>query len=134
MIIHFGSWMKLSSRIGIAYLHVFARDLYVIGEIDNTQNIVTLEPVEEYYRFGAEAALTLDVTPIRWLSFKVDTSVIEPFEDYRNPIVVLDLDAAVRLSSIASISYSLRLNYDVSLIDKVQIDQYVQLRFSYKIY
>lgn len=130
----FGSWMKLSSRIGIAYLHVFARDLYVIGEIDNTQNIVTLEPVEEYYRFGAEAALTLDVTPIRWLSFKVDTSVIEPFEDYRNPIVVLDLDAAVRLSSIASISYSLRLNYDVSLIDKVQIDQYVQLRFSYKIY
>ena len=60
--------------------------------------------------------------------------MIEPFEDYRNPIVVLDLDAAVRLSSIASISYSLRLNYDVSLIDKVQIDQYVQLRFSYKIY
>ena len=66
-------------------------------------------------------------------TFKLPVNKIS-FEDYKNPVIDLDVDAAIRLSSIASLSYTLRVNYDVSLIDKVQIDQYVQLRFSYKIY
>ena len=60
--------------------------------------------------------------------------MIDPFNNMEAPIVDLDVDAAFRLSSIASLSYTLRLNYDISLIDEVQIDQYIQLRFSYKVY
>ena len=129
-----GSWLKFSSRIGIAYRRVIARDLFVVKWTDATSSILTLAPVDGSSQFGAEAAITLDLTPLRWFTLKTDLSIIEPFEDYKNPVIDLDVDAAIRLSSIASLSYTLRVNYDVSLIDKVQIDQYVQLRFSYKIY
>lgn len=129
-----GSWMKFSSRIGIAYRKVIARDLYVALSTDNETSTIRLLPVSDNAQFGAEAAITLDLTPLRWFTLKTDLSLIEPFDDYKNPVVDLDIDAAIRLSSIASLSYTLRLNYDVSLINAVQIDQYVQLRFSYKLY
>lgn len=129
-----GSWLKFSARVGIAYRRVFARDLYIVSATDIHTSTLWLSPVEGSSQFGAEAAVTFDLTPIRWFTLKTELSVIEPFYDYKNPIVDLDVDAAIRLSSIASLSYTLRLNYDISLIDEVQIDQYVQLRFSYKIY
>ena len=128
----FGAWFKMSSRIGAAYRNLIIRDLYIIGSDDD--DIITLIPVENTSQFGFEAALTIDLTPIQWFTLKVDATLLEPFNDWYNPIIDLDVDAAIRLSSIASLSYTLRLNYDVSLIDKVQIDQYIQLRFSYKIY
>lgn len=130
----FGFWLKLSARLGLAYRHVFTRDLYIVNEIDDDTQTITLNPVLSSSQFGAEAALTLDLTPIQWFTLKVDASLLEPFYNWRNPVVDIDVDAAIRLSSIASISYTLRLNYDIQMIDKVQIDQYVQLRISYKIY
>ena len=130
----FGAWFKMSSRIGVAYRHLIIRDLYIVVDSDDDENTVTIAPVENTSQSGAEAALTLDLTPIQWFSLKVDASVLEPFKNWKKPIVDLDVDAAIRLTSIASLSYTLRLNYDVSLIDKVQIDQYVQLRFSYRVY
>ncbi len=130
-----GSWFKLAARIGLAYRYVHVRDLYVANiEEEDDEDFVTLTPVDGTSQFGIEAAMTLELTPIQWFTLKVDTSVIEPFDNMKAPVVDLDLDAAIRLSSIASISYMLRLNYDISMIDKVQIDQYIQLRFSYKIY
>lgn len=129
-----GTWMKFSSRIGIAFRCVFARDLFVVKWTDANTSRLTLAPVEGNAQFGAEAAITLDLTPLRWFTLKTDLSIIEPFENYTNPVIDLNVDAAIRLSSIASLSYTLRVNYDISLIDKVQLDQYVQLRFSYKIY
>lgn len=129
-----GSWLKLNARIGIAFRKVFARDLYIISTVDNDENFVIVDPIDGTSQFGIEGAINLDITPIRWFTLKTDFSLIDPFDDYKNPVIDLDLDAAIRLSSIASISYTLRLNYDVSMIDKVQIDQYIQLRFSYKVF
>ena len=128
----FGAWFKMSSRLGVAYRNLIIRDLYIVDS--DADAVITLVPVDNTSQFGAEAALTIDLTPIQWFTLKVDASLLEPFNDWANPIIDLDVDAAIRLSSIASLSYTLRLNYDVSLIDKVQIDQYIQLRFSYKIY
>lgn len=130
----FGFWLKLSARLGLAYRHVFTRDLFIVSNIDDDTQTITLNPVFSSSQFGAEAALTLDLTPIQWFTLKVEASLLEPFDNWRYPVVDMDIDAAIRLSSIASISYTLRLNYDVQMIDKVQIDQYVQLRFSYKVY
>ena len=129
-----GSWFKLNARLGLAYRYVNTRDLYVVLETDNTDQIVTLQPVEDQSQFGAEAAVNFDLTPVQWFTLKTDFSVLEPFYDWKNPVVELDLDAAFRLSSIASLSYSLKLTYDAQMIDKVQLDQYVQLRFSYKVF
>ncbi len=128
----FGAWFKMSSRIGVAYRNLIIRDLYIVDS--DADAVITLVPVDNTSQFGIEGALTVDLTPIQWFTLKVDASLLEPFNDWYNPIIDLDVDAAIRLSSIASLSYTLRLNYDISLIDKVQIDQYIQLRFSYKIY
>ena len=127
-----GAWFKMSARVGVAYRNLIMRDLYIVDS--DADAVITLMPVDNTSQFGFEGALTIDLTPVQWFTLKVDTSVIEPFNDWYNPIIDLDVDAAIRLSSIASLSYALRLNYDISLIDKVQIDQYIQLRFSYKIY
>ncbi len=129
-----GSWFKINARLGLAYRNVFTRNLYVVSDIDEDEDIVTLSPVESQSQFGAEAAVLLDLTPVNWFTLKADFSVLEPFIGSYQPVVDLDLDAAIRLSSIASISYSLKLVYDVQMIDKVQLDQYVQLRFSYKVF
>lgn len=128
------AWFKFNARLGIAYRHVFARDLYIIDHIDDDTDTVIIDPVNDSSQFGVEGSVALEMTPLRWFSLKADVSVIDPFEDYANPVVDFNLDAAIRLSSIASISYNLRVNYDVSMIREVQVDQYVQLRFSYKIY
>ena len=79
-----GSWLKFSSRIGIAYRRVIARDLFVVKWTDATSSILTLAPVDGSSQFGAEAAITLDLTPLRWFTLKTDLSIIEPFEDYKN--------------------------------------------------
>lgn len=129
-----GSWLKLASRIGLAYRYVYTDDLYIVTEHNDEENYVNLSPVLSSSQFGIEAALTLDLTPLQWLTIKTEFSLIEPFDAWDDPVIDLDFDAAIRLSSIASLSYSLRLNYDTSMIDKVQLDQYIHLRFSYKIY
>ena len=128
-----GTWFTSSARIGAAYRHVFTRDLYVLFENELDDHIVTLDRVDSNAQIGFEAALSLDMTPIQWFTLKVDASLLEPFNHWKSPIFDLDVDAAFRLSSIASISYTLRLDYDPQLIDKVQLDQYIQLRFSYKV-
>lgn len=130
----FGSWLKLSSRLGIAYRHIFTRDLYVLRSVDGDNESFELHPVNDKASFGVEAALNLELTPIKWFTLKVSASILEPFMDLKAPVIDVDLDAAFRISSIASISYSLRMKYDRLLIDKLQADQYIQLRFSYKIY
>ncbi|MBQ9394714.1 MAG: hypothetical protein IJU23_04250 [Proteobacteria bacterium] len=128
-----GTWFKLAARLGLAYRYVYTHDLFVPA-INDDEKLVTLIPVDSSSQFGMEAAATLDLTPIKWFTLKVDAQLLEPFDNMKEPIVDLDVDAAFRLSSIASLSYTLRLNYDTSLIDKVQIDQFIQLRFSYKVY
>ncbi|MBQ1926195.1 MAG: hypothetical protein II180_08765 [Proteobacteria bacterium] len=130
----YGSWFKIAARLGLAYRYTNARDLFIVTDTNDSEKAVTLKQVFSSSQFGFEAATTLDLTPIQWFTLKLDASVIEPFNAWQNPIFDLKLDAAIRLSSIASLSYTLRLNYDISMIDKLQIDQYIQLRFSYKIY
>ena len=90
-------------------------------------------PLDGSSQFGIEAATTIDLTPIQWFTLKLDATMIDPFDNMKYPIVDFKLDAAIRLSSIASISYTLKLNYDVRIISEVQLDQFVQLRFSYKV-
>ena len=130
----FGSWLKLATRLGFAYRYVNTRDLYIVATFDDSEKEITLFPVNDLSQYGFEGAINFDLTPIRWFTLKVDASLLEPFNDWENPIVDLKLDAALRLSSIANLSYTFKLNYDVGMIDKVQIDQYIQLRFSYKLY
>lgn len=130
----FGYWFKFNARVGVAYRHVLTRDLFVVSDVDDDDRVATLKPVESQYQFGAEGAINFELNPVQWFTLKTDFSVLEPFVDYKKPVIDLDLDAAFRISSIASLSYSLKLVYDVQMIDKVQLDQYVQLRFSYKVF
>ncbi|MBR4986032.1 MAG: hypothetical protein IKY83_09875, partial [Proteobacteria bacterium] len=102
----YGSWFKIAARLGLAYRYVNARDLYIVADTDDTNRIITLKQIFSTSQFGLEAATTLDITPIQWFTLKIDASVIEPFNAWKHPIFDLDVDAAFRLSSIASLSYA----------------------------
>lgn len=127
-----GFWLQFSARLGIGFRQVFARDLYVV--LGSDAQSVRLGQVLDTRQFGVEAALNFDITPLYWLSFKIQANLLEPFKDWRSPFVDLRASTAIRISSIASISYTLRVIYDRHILDKAQIDQYVQLRFSYKVF
>ena len=127
-------WLRLNARLGIGYRHVFTRDLYVVTHTDEEESTVKISEIDDTEQFGVEAALRFDITPLHWLSFKIDASILEPFTDWKSPFVDMRGVVAIRLSSIASISYTLRMVYDLYILNKLQIDQFLQLRFSYKFF
>ncbi|MFA5624454.1 MAG: hypothetical protein WC966_05300 [Bradymonadales bacterium] len=128
-----GFWLQFSARLGIGYRKVFARDLFVVLGSDATSQTIRLGQVLDTQQFGIEAALNLDITPLHWLSFKIQANLLEPFTDWKAPYTDLRFSTAIRISSIASLSYMLRVVYEKQILNRAQIDQYVQLRFSYKI-
>ncbi len=127
-----GFWLKFTTRLGLGFRQVFARELYVVESLRS--GVAEIRQVDNVQQYGGEAAVILEVVPLHWLSFKADASFLVPFDDYTEPFIDLRASATLRLSSIASLIYTLRLKDDPSLIDKTQIDQTLILRFAYRLF
>lgn len=138
-----GTWLNISARLGFGGRQVFPRDLYVID--DDTSDPVLLSQRPPRTQFGFEAAIIAEVNITRWVLFKIDANLLDPFvslpnEDNRSvgqlladPVLDFRGTLALRLSSIASINYVIRVISDSAIQAKTQVDQSVLLRFAYKI-
>ena len=129
-----GNWMRFNARIGLAYRVLFARDLYIIRSHNYKTQTVTLAQLSNSRQFGIEMAAYFEILPLSWLSLKLETAMLEPFNDHKAPIIELKTNATIRLSNIASLVYTLKLDYEKRVTEKPQIDQLLQLRFSYKFF
>ncbi|OIP35757.1 MAG: hypothetical protein AUK47_16290 [Deltaproteobacteria bacterium CG2_30_63_29] len=126
----YGNLLQVNTRFGIGIRQVFARNVFIIETNSAETNI--LEKAD-FGQFGAEGAVVLEFNPTRWALLKLDTSLLAPFDDFSNPFLELRATLALRLSSIASLNYTVKIVDDPQLLDATQIDQTILLRFAYKL-
>ena len=127
----FGYWFNLDTRLGVGLRQVFARDLYVVDS--SSSDLVQIKQIEDANQIGAEAALILELSPTRWLLVKTDANLLAPFDDFSNPFLDFRGTITLRLSSIASLNYTIRVKDDPEILDETQVDQSLLLRFAYKV-
>lgn len=128
-----GFWFNFDARTGLGLRQVFARDSFVLDDDDDTPEI-ELRLLDDITQFGAEGALILEFNPFQWLQAKTDAEILVPFDDPDNLLLNFRGAVTLRLGSIASLNYTIRITEDRELIDATQIDQSVLLRFAYKIF
>ncbi|MDX9723649.1 MAG: hypothetical protein RBU37_23075 [Myxococcota bacterium] len=127
-----GYWLNVDLRLGVGARQLFARELY-IAEGTDADGYWVLRQVDDVGQVGAEGALILELSPIRWLQLKVDASTLLPFDDAAHPLLDLRASATLRLTSIASLNYTIRVQEDPRILSETQVDQAVLLRFAYKL-
>ncbi len=69
-----------------------------------------------------------------WISYSLELGLLEPFTDWENPVIDLDVTITLRLWSIASLNYLLRIRRDIVVAEDVQVDQAVLLRFAWNMF
>lgn len=125
-------WFDFKSRVGVGGRHVFARNLYIIDDFDDTPEL-DLFQVDDLTQFGAEMSLVLGVQLGRWVQLDAEFDMLLPFDDAEHPVVDFRTTIALRLASFATLNYTLRIQEDIQLTPDTQFDQAVLLRFAYKI-
>jgi len=127
-----GFWFSIDARTGLGIRQVFARDSFIVDD-DNATPELELRQLSDLTQFGAEAALILEFNPFQWLQLKTDSNLLLPFDTPEQPLFDFRGAITIRLGSIASLNYTIRVQEDRRLVDATQIDQSVLLRFAYKL-
>lgn len=125
-------WLNLSTRLGLGWRQVFRLGLFDI--VDSNSNPATLSQGDDLSQLGIELALVGQISITRWVLWKVEFDLFEPFDRPKDPFLQLDSTVALRLASFASLNYTVLLRDDPALRDELQVDQAVLLRFAYKIF
>ncbi len=127
-------WIDLDLRLGVGFQQLVARDLHVAADDPETaeREFRRLEPFT--HREGIEASIVAAGSLTGWLSYTLELGILEPFLDLENPVVALDAMLTIRLWSFASLNYLVRLRYDVAIVDDVQVNQAVLLRFAWNLF
>jgi len=128
-----GRTLSLATRIGVGGRHVFTRGLFILADDPETPEL-EVRQVADIDQFGAELALVAELNLGRWVVLKVDTSVLIPFSGAEETFVDLRGSAILRLTTFASLNYTLRVRHDPALSADTQLDHQVLLRFAYKLF
>lgn len=83
---------------------------------------------------GAEATLFLELAPLRWILTTAEFEIFVPFTNAKEPSFRLDLDVDLRLTSVVSVVYTLRLVQQPTISPELQQIHSVALRFSVAIF
>lgn len=128
-----GGHLSLATRLGVGGRHVFTRGLYVLDD-DPATAAFEVRQVADVTQYGAELALVTELTLGRWVVLKLDASALFPFEDYDQTVVDFRGAMVLRLTSFASLHYSVRLRDDPALSADTQADHALLLRLAYKLF
>jgi len=125
--------LSLATRFGVGGRHVFTRGLFILDDDPATAEL-DVRQIDDVTQFGAEAALVAELTLGRWIVLKLDTSALFPFERYDAAVVDFRGSAVLRLTSFASLNYTVRVKDDPALSADTQTDHAVLLRLAYKLF
>lgn len=128
-----GAWLKVAARVGVGGRHVFTRDLFVDGGSNSKSGTHIAQQVGDVTQFGPELSLVAELNLTRWVTFKLDTDLLTPFDELDQPIIDFRGSVGLRLTSFASINYTARIKEDRKLSPDTQFDNQVLLRFAYKV-
>jgi hypothetical protein len=128
-----GNFLKVNTRAGLGMRQFFALGLFVEDNDLSTEIERVFSEVEDITQFGIEGALILELNAGRWIQLQSTLSLLAPFDAFDQPVVDFRGNLALRLTSVFSINYTLRVIHDIQVIDQTQLDQSVLLRFAYRL-
>jgi hypothetical protein len=125
--------LKLNARAGLGMRQFFALGLFVedTGLSDDVARV--FREVNDITQFGIESAVILELNAGRWIQLQSTLGLLAPFDDFNEPVIDFRGNLALRLTSIVSINYTMRVIHDVQVLNKTQLDQSVLLRFAYRL-
>jgi hypothetical protein len=148
-------YLDLDVRLGVGFQQLFTRDLHRLevsadeGQVDPTvdptvppttlpSDLRVYQQVEPFtHREGIAFNLVAAGSLTGWLSYDVEFGLLEPFNDMENPVLDFDLTLTLRLFSVASLNYILRIRRDVETLPSdanAEIDQTLLLRFAFNLF
>ena len=120
--------VELDLRLGFATQQTLTNDLVNYREEDNC-----LLGVDNSFIYGPEATLVGFVRLSRWVTLSTEFDGLLPIGD-EDGVYTWRNQASVRLASFLSLNYRLNLEYKPTLSAETQVEQDVQLRFSYPVF
>lgn len=123
----------LATRVGVGGRHVFTRGLSILDDDPATAEL-EIRQVADVTQFGAEAGLIAELTLGRWVVLKLDASALVPFDDAEQTFLDFRGAATLRLTSFASLNYTVRVKDDPAISPDAQFDHAVLLRLAYKLF
>lgn len=128
-------YCKLDFRVGFAFSQLIARDLYTQNDDSLTEDILEYKKIDDFTdREGMEFGLTGIGNLTSWINYDLGLTFIEPFNDYKNPIVNFNFNLNISIYKYLTLNYMLRIKRDVVLSDNTQFEQGVILRFVYNLF
>lgn len=126
-------WFDANLRMGFGGRALFTRGLLTPVQFTETPRRLTVRRRDDAYQYGAEATFVGSLRITRWVLVTTELEVLEPFTDWKQPIIDWDSNVGLRLASFLSINYIYRLLWDRSRSDYLQTEHRVLLRLSWQI-
>ena len=133
-----GHWLTLNTRVGLGLRQYLGLGLIVEND-DAATAALDFEEVKNLIQFGIEGAVILRLNLGRWAQLQTTLSFLAPFLDptveagFAPPLIDFQSDLALRLTSVFSINYRVRVIQDPQVLDATQINMSVLLRFAYRL-
>jgi hypothetical protein len=126
-------WLDANLRIGIGGRALYTRKTLSPVTFNDSPRTLTVRRLGDAYQYGAEATLVATLRISRWILAATDLEILEPFTDWRHPIVEWDNSVGIRIASFLSVNYIFRLLSDKDRSEHLQTEHRVLLRFSWQI-
>ena len=128
-------YLDLDLRLGVGFQQLITNDLYRRSDDEDTAALEYRRAQPFTHREGIDLGIVAAGSLTGWLSYDVEFALLEPFNDFANPVINLDLTLTIRLFSYASLNYLLRVRRDIVIVeDGAQVDQALLLRFAFNLF
>ncbi len=126
-------WFDASLLVGPGGRHLATRDLYVEDDDPDTPAF-EIRQVPPSTRLGLESRLLTQLIAGRWGSLRVEADFFGPFDQFADLSLRLRTVATIRLSTFASLNYTLLFERDPQVTRAWQQDHSLLLRFAWQLF
>ncbi|MBN1945876.1 MAG: hypothetical protein JW797_09375 [Bradymonadales bacterium] len=124
------SFATVGLRIGTGLRQFLYRNAY-IDQDDPDSAELEYDQIESYYQEGLEATLNGILRFFRYIHYTTDLEVFSDFSDLAEPAVDWQNTVSLRLSSFASIDYTLSMLYQPQVTTDLQLQHNLLVRLSW---
>lgn len=140
--------LDLNLRLGVGARQALVKNLFTersdiaLSDIymDNatiTEPYFIVQKLNKSYQKGVESALVGNLRLLHWVVMNTDLQILEPFDDFKDPIISWENSLVVRLGPYASLNYVTKIIRDPdfnSPQEPISRDQQILLRLSYALF
>jgi len=126
-------WFDANVRIGVGTRYLWTRGLMAPAGSLTSPRTLYLRRKSDAWQTGIEGTVIASLRWTRWLLATLEFEALEPFTDFRHPILTWDSNVGIRLASFVSLNYLYRMILDQDRSEHLQTEHRVLLRFTWQI-